>query len=119
MTLGMSMLPGLRSRNFNHLIATTKNNAQIKSKSMNNEVQKLDLIIEIKTITNNHLAWTVFDNYVSILTDGTSLLRISFGSTGIGLRFKLVLFVRHIDSGVAVAVPKSDNENRDLVRLFN
>jgi len=86
---------------------------------MNNEVEKLDLIIETKTITNNDLAGTVFDNYVSILTDGTSLLRIGFGSTGIGLGFKLVLFVRHLDSEVALAVTKSDNENRDLFRLFN
>jgi len=92
MTLSMSVLSSLGSWNFNNLIRTTINNAQI----MNNEVEKPDLIIEIKTITNNYLAGTVFDNDVSILTNGTSLLRISFGCTSISLGFKLVLFVRHL-----------------------
>ncbi|MFS7972091.1 hypothetical protein Hanom_Chr09g00840691 [Helianthus anomalus] len=45
---------------------------------------------------NTNLASTILDNNVAALADGTSLLRISLGSSGIGLGFKLVLFVRHV-----------------------
>jgi len=42
-----------------------------------------------------YLARAILDDDVAILTDGTSLLRVSLGSTGIGLGLKLVLLVRH------------------------
>ncbi|MFS8023422.1 hypothetical protein Hanom_Chr16g01451291 [Helianthus anomalus] len=44
---------------------------------------------------NTNLASTILDNNVAALADGTRLLRISLGSSGIGPGFKLVLFVRH------------------------
>jgi len=34
--------------------------------------------------TNKNLAGTIFDNYVTIFADGSGLLRISLGSSGIG-----------------------------------
>ena len=42
-----------------------------------------------------NLARTVLDDDVAILTNRTSLLGVSLGSTGIGLGLKLVLLVRH------------------------
>jgi hypothetical protein len=64
-----------------------------------------------------YLAGTVFDNDVTVFTDGTGLLRVSFGGTGIGLGFEMVLFVRHgwelvvaVAVAVAVAVTEKSGE---------
>lgn len=42
-----------------------------------------------------NLARPVLDDYVTVLTDGTGLLRVSLGSSGVGLGFKVMLLVRH------------------------
>ena len=42
-----------------------------------------------------YLAGTAFDDYVTVLTDGTGLLRVGFGGSGVGLGLEVVLFVRH------------------------
>lgn len=41
------------------------------------------------------LARTIFDDNITILADGSSLLRESLRCTGISLRFEVVLLVRH------------------------
>ena len=43
-----------------------------------------------------YLAGTAFDDDVTVLTDGTGLLRVGFGGSGVGLGLEVVLFVRHV-----------------------
>ena len=43
----------------------------------------------------SNLAGPVLDDNVTVLADSASLLRIGFGSSGIRLRFEVMLFVRH------------------------
>ena len=44
---------------------------------------------------DKNLAGPALDDNVTILADGSSLLRISLGSSGVGLRLEVVLLVRH------------------------
>lgn len=47
---------------------------------------------------DDDLAWTILDNDVSVFADSAGLLRISLGSSGIGLWLEVVFLVRHDDS---------------------
>lgn len=44
---------------------------------------------------NWNLAGTTLDDDVAVFADGSGLLRIGLGGSGIGLGFEMVLFVRH------------------------
>lgn len=54
-----------------------------------------DLDSDLKREEKVNLARAVFDDNVTVLADGTSLLRVSLGSSGVGLRLEVVLLVRH------------------------
>lgn len=41
------------------------------------------------------LAGTRLDDDIAVLADGSSLLRVSFGGTSVGLGLEVMLFVRH------------------------
>ena len=50
---------------------------------------------KIKMYTETYLARTVLDDDITVLADGTSLLRDGLGSTSIGLMLEGVLRIRH------------------------
>jgi hypothetical protein len=54
-----------------------------------------DLDSDLKREEKVNLARAVFDDNVTVLADGTSLLRVSLGSSGVGLGLEVVLLVRH------------------------
>ena len=49
-----------------------------------------------------HLAGSVLDYDVAIFANGSSLLRKSLGSSGVGLGVEVVLLVRHRCTGVSL-----------------
>ena len=87
----------------NHLKLTKKNpksepakSTDLSQKNKKYPESKIYFIIETEQKRLN-LARTVLDDDVAILTNSTSLLRVSLGGSGIGLGLEVVLLtVRHV-----------------------